>query len=246
MLIILRVGEEETPAGSNEWGVDLKGRIESFGEKPKPSVPSRMRALVADAVEKSVTAWMQMKEECEMLYDEVRGIHEPTSLEKALDMLHSRLHNSNNLSDARAAASDASLAAQAFLDAAAQNGGVFGPWEILHDQAEHLVAVQGRANARQLLGEWLEQARNRTPFGTPLTKEEQWQSFAVFEWELAQSDDVPTVTIDPSCRLFPKRGMPEADGVPCWFQAMLTVCELEDCELEAAVRQLLAGQRGPD
>jgi len=126
-------------------------------------------------------------------------------------------------------------------DMPAQVDTVVPTMEVLVQSARALVAAQRLADSRWILGEWLEQAPHKTPFSTPRSTSGQ-RSLA----EVDHHADIPTLLLDPSNGLLPYYGGKlQADGVPCWLEALLCICELGDRELEAHVRMMLAGSRGP-
>jgi len=241
-----QIAQEQTPADeTTELMLALHGpKKPSADGGLSRSTASKMRALFADGVDKSVKSWVQMKIVCEMINEEMCAPEDgsmQTDWEAAASTLHGQLQDCSRMPDTRAATILASLAALAFLDAVSPHDHPFGSWGALERAARALVAAQQTSTARLVLAEWLEQAKSKTPFATPTAREERWLAE---QCAVQGADDVESLPTDPSYRLFPPRGTPPLDGVPCWFESILRVCELGDRHLEASVRRLLAGPRG--
>jgi len=241
-----QIAQEQDADDTTELAIALQGAKKTKDDGGlQRSTASKMRALFADGIDKSVKSWVQMKIICEMIHEEMCAPEDgsvQTDWEAAASVLHGQLQDCSRIPDTRAATILASLAALAFLDAVSPQDHPFGSWGALERAARALVAAQQTSTARQVLAEWLEQAKSKTPFATPATREERWLAE---QCAVQGVDDVEFVPTDPSYRLFPPRGLPPADGVPCWFESMLFVCELGDKHLEASVRRLLAGPREP-
>mmetsp|Transcript_114040 Transcript_114040/g.221501 ORF Transcript_114040/g.221501 Transcript_114040/m.221501 type:complete len:269 (-) Transcript_114040:53-859(-) len=238
--------EQSAADEATEFVMALQGSKKPKGDGGlQRSTASKMRALFAEGIDKSMKSWVQMKIICDMVHEEMCAPEDgsvQTDWEAAVNILHDQLQDCNRMPDTRAATILASLAALAFLDMVSPYDHPFGSWGALERAARAVVAAQQTSTARLVLAEWLEQAKSKTPFGTPTTREERWRA----EQHAVQGvDDVEFVPTDPSYRLFPPNGKPPADGVPCWFESVLCVCELGDKHLEASVRKLLAGPREP-